>query len=154
MISATIDTAETTPSLTRDDKALRATVVAAMMVLVAAPTVIMLSALPRPFLLSAIAIVTGIIATAGFIVFTAEDHHRAVTRGLISAGVILLAFPIPMATGASAPAPAFVEAALRHEALLSLAVFSVSVGASCLALGLVMAHRAAPGTAAAADPAR
>jgi uncharacterized membrane protein len=144
MISATIDTPAPTPSFSRDDKVLRATVVAAMVVLVAAPTIIMLSALPRPFLLSAIAIVTGIIATAGCIVFMAEDHQRAVTRGLICAGVILLAFPIPMATGASAPAPAFVEAALRHEALLSLAVFSVSVGASCLALGLVMAHREAP----------
>lgn len=147
MSSTTIDTEASpapSPSLSRNDKALRATVVAAMVVLVAAPTIIMLSALPRPFLLSAIAIVTGIIATAGYIVFTAEDHHRAVTRGLISAGVILLAFPVPMATGASAPAAAFVEAVLRYEALISLAVFSVSVGAACLALGLVMAHRSAP----------
>jgi Na+/H+-translocating membrane pyrophosphatase len=145
MITASVDSTAPAPSLSRDDKVMRATVVAAMIVLVAAPSILMLSALPRPFLLSAIAIVTGIIGTAGFIVFTAEDHQRAVTRGLIAAGVILLAFPIPMAAGASAPAPAFVEAAMRYEALISLAVFSVSVGASCLALGLVMAHREVPG---------
>lgn len=145
MISASIDSPEQSVSLTRDDKTLRATVVAAMIVLVAAPTIIMLAALPRPFLLTAIAIITGIVATAGVIVFSAEDHQRAVTRGLISAGVILLAFPIPMAAGASAPAPAFVEAAMRHEALMSLAVFSVCVGAACLALGLVMVHREVPG---------
>lgn len=149
MISATLDSPAPSASLNRDDKVLRATVVAAMVVLVAAPTVIMLSSLPRPLLISAVAIVTGIVATAGCIVFAAEDHHRAVTRGLILAGIILLAFPIPMATGASATAPGFLDAALRNEALLSLAVFSVCVGASCLALGLVMAHRKLPGTPAA-----
>lgn len=136
--------------LKRDDKILRATVVAAMIVLVSAPTIIMLAALPRPFLLTAIAIMTGIVATAGCIVFAAEDHQRAVTRGLIVAGIILLAFPIPMATGATSPGPAYVEAAMRAESLISLAVFSVSVGAACLALGLVMAHRETPTRAAAA----
>ncbi len=144
MISAAIESPAPSASLSRDDKFMRATVVVAMIVLVAAPVIIMLSALPRPLLISAIAIITGIIATAGYIIFTAADHQRAVTCGLISAGVILLAFPIPMASGASAASPGFVQAAVRNETLLSLAVFSVSVGASCLALGLVMARRSGP----------
>lgn len=149
MVSAAIDSPAPSASLSRDDKVVRATVVAAMIMLVAAPTVLMLYTLPKPLLPSAIALVIGIVATAGCIVFTAADHQRAVTRGLILAGVILLAFPIPMAGGVSAPVEGVFHAAMRNEALVTLVVFSVSVGAACLALGLVMARREVPGTPAA-----
>lgn len=144
MITATVDFPAPSASLSRDDKVVRTTVVAAMVMLIAAPTILMLASLPPPLLLSAIAVILGIVATAGCIVFTADDHQRAISRGLILAGVILLAFPIPIASGASAPTSGLIDIALRNEALLTLAVFSVSVGASCLALGLVMARREAP----------
>jgi uncharacterized membrane protein len=127
-------------SLGRHGKALRAVVVGAVMMLITAPTVVLVADLPDSVLPLAIIIVAAVVATAGWFIFTAADHQRAVTYGLISAGIMLLAFSIPMAAGASATAEDAIHM-VRNGPLLTLALFALSIGASCLALGLVMARR-------------